>query len=83
MSLILVLQRIHDDYAIMTMIEAGLGISILAELVLKRMPFKIVTRPLIPKITRKIAIAYLDKKQLPIASQLFIKYILNSKSQLL
>ncbi|MFZ2381435.1 LysR family transcriptional regulator [Leuconostoc falkenbergense] len=75
--------RIHDDYAIMTMIEAGLGISILAELVLKRMPFKIVTRPLIPKITRKIAIAYLDKKQLPIASQLFIKYILNSKSQLL
>lgn len=27
---------IHDDYAIMTMVEAGLGISILAELVLRR-----------------------------------------------
>lgn len=28
---------IHDDYAIMTMVEAGLGISILAELVLRGM----------------------------------------------
>ncbi len=26
---------IHDDYAIMTMVEAGLGVSILAELVLR------------------------------------------------
>lgn len=33
---------IHDDYAIMTMVEAGLGISILAELVLRRTNYNIV-----------------------------------------
>lgn len=32
---------IHDDYAIMAMIEAGLGVSILAELVLHRTNYRI------------------------------------------
>lgn len=30
--------RIHDDYSIMTMVEAGLGFSILAELILCTAP---------------------------------------------
>ena len=39
---------IHDDYAIMTMVEAGLGVSILAELMLRRTNFENVCLPIVP-----------------------------------
>ena len=35
-----------DDYAVMSMVESGLGISILPELILKRIPYKIITKEL-------------------------------------
>lgn len=63
---------IHDDYAIMTMVEAGLGVSILAELVLHRTNYRIELRPTDPPISRTIAIGYKDKSSLPIASRRFI-----------
>jgi DNA-binding transcriptional LysR family regulator len=74
--------RVHDDYAIMTMVEAGLGVSILAELTLQRMPFKLATRPLTPPLTREIALAYRDWDSLPIASQTFINQLLAQQDQL-
>ena len=33
---------IHDDYAIMMMVEEGLGVSILAELILRRTNYDII-----------------------------------------
>ena len=33
-----------DDYAVMSMVESGLGISILPELILKRVPYRIAIR---------------------------------------
>lgn len=63
---------IHDDYAIMTMVEAGLGVSILAELVLHRTNFKIKLRPTEPSITRTIAIGFKDRSSMPIACKRFI-----------
>jgi len=69
--------RLHDDYAIMTMVEAGLGISILAELVLLRTNYNIVLLPVDPPITRILAIGYKDKDSLPIASKYFIEYLLS------
>ena len=66
---------IHDDYAIMTMVEAGLGVSILAELVLHRTNYNIVCIPTNPPIYRTLSIAYKDKNSLPIASKYFIDYI--------
>lgn len=63
---------IHDDYAIMTMVEAGLGVSILAELVLHRTNYKIKMRPTEPPITRTIAIGYKDQSSMPIACKRFI-----------
>ncbi|MHC1717766.1 MAG: LysR substrate-binding domain-containing protein [Acidaminococcaceae bacterium] len=68
--------RMHDDYAIMTMVEAGLGISILAELVLRRTNYQIVQLPIDPPISRILAIGYKDKSSLPIASKYFIEYLL-------
>lgn len=66
---------IHDDYAIMTMVEAGLGVSILAELILHRTNYKIVTRPTLPPVKRTIAIAYKEESSLPMASRRFIEHL--------
>lgn len=66
---------IHDDYAIMTMVEAGLGISILAELILHRTNYKIALRKTDPPVYRTIAIGYKDAHKLPIASKRFIEYL--------
>lgn len=66
---------IHDDYAIMTMVEAGLGVSILAELMLRRTAYRIVCRPLDPPLSRTLAIGYKDKDSLPMASRRFIELI--------
>lgn len=73
---------LHDDYAIMTMVEAGLGISILAELVLRRTNYRIVHLPVDPPIYRTLAVGYKDKDSLPIASKYFIEYLLANSDQL-
>lgn len=74
--------RLHDDYAIMTMVEAGLGVSILAELMLRRTNFNIACLPVDPPIYRFLAIGYKDKDSLPIASKYFIKYLQEHISEL-
>lgn len=66
---------IHDDYAIMTMVEAGLGVSILAELVLHRTNYKLKLCATEPPISRTIAIGYKDKSSLPIACKRFIQLL--------
>lgn len=73
---------IHDDYAIMTMVEAGLGISILAELVLHRTNYHISLHPIEPPIYRTLAIGYKDEESLPIASRRFIEHIKEHLSEL-
>lgn len=73
---------IHDDYAIMAMVEAGLGVSILAELVMNRTSYHIVKRPIDPPVSRTLAIGYKDKISLPIASKYFIEYLRSKVDQL-
>lgn len=63
---------LHDDYSIMSMVEAGLGVSVLAELVLHRNDYKLAIRPTKPAIYRTIAIGYKDKASLSMASRRFI-----------
>ena len=65
---------IHDDYAIMMMVEAGLGVSVLAELMLRRTNYNIICLPTDPPIYRTLAVAYKDKDSLPIASKYFIDF---------
>lgn len=71
---------LHDDYAIMTMVEAGLGVSILAELMLRRTNFDIACLPIEPPVYRSLAIGYKDKDSIPIASKYFIEYLIEHKS---
>ena len=73
---------IHDDYAIMMMVEEGLGVSILAELILRRTNYDIICLPLNPPITRTLAVGYKDWDSLPIASKHFIEYLMEHKNEL-
>ncbi|MDY5721528.1 MAG: LysR family transcriptional regulator [Succinivibrio sp.] len=66
---------VHDDYAIMTMIEQGLGIGILAKLVLNRTNYDIKVLPIEPPIYRHLAVGFKEWGQLPIASKIFIEYM--------
>ncbi len=64
-----------DDYAIMSMVENGLGISILPELILKRIPYKIVAKELEVPAYRKIGLALRDKKTASLAVKRFLEYL--------
>lgn len=75
--------KAHDDYSILSMIETGLGVSILPELVLKRTNYNITSLPIKPTITRKIGIITRDKNTLPIASKVFIQHLFNNIDQLI
>lgn len=68
--------QVFDDYAIMSMIEQGLGIAILPKLVLTRCPYNIVTKSISPSVVRTISLAYKNKNVLPIASRYFLDFIL-------
>lgn len=64
-----------DDYAVMSMVESGLGISILPELILKRIPYKIVAKELDIPAYRNIGLAMRNKKTLSLAVKKFIEYL--------
>ncbi|KQL19733.1 LysR family transcriptional regulator [Cytobacillus solani] len=64
-----------DDYAIMSMVENGLGISILPELILQRIPHKIIAKELEVPAFRNIGIATREQKSLSLASKRFLEYL--------
>ncbi|MCM1500233.1 MAG: LysR family transcriptional regulator [Clostridium sp.] len=64
-----------DDYAIMSMVESGLGVSILPELILKRIPYDIAVRELDIPAYRKIGIALRDKKTASLAVKKFMDFL--------
>lgn len=74
-----VMPKIHfttwDDYAIMSMVESGLGISILPQLILQRVPYRIVTKELDVPAFRKIGLALRSKKNSSLAVKRFLEYI--------
>ncbi len=64
-----------DDYAIMAMVESGLGISILPELILRRIPYHIVVRELEIPAYRNIGLALKKKKTASLAVKKFLDYL--------
>ena len=64
-----------DDYAIMSMVERGFGISILPELILKRTPYKIVSKSLENPVYREIGLAVREHKTASLAVKCFIEYL--------
>lgn len=64
-----------DDYAVMSMVESGLGVSILPELILKRVPYCIVSKSLDVEAYRQIGFVTRDMKTASIAVQRFMEYL--------
>ena len=64
-----------DDYAVMSMVEKGLGISFLPELILKRMPYRIITKELDIPAFRRLGIAMRDMKSASLAVKRFLEYL--------
>lgn len=64
-----------DDYAIMSMVENGLGVSILPELILERTPYHIIAKELDIPAYRKIGLALKSKKNASPALKRFLAYL--------
>lgn len=61
-----------DDYAIMSMVESGLGISILPQLILQRCPYRIVQKELDVPAYREICFAFRSQDSLSLAARRFL-----------
>lgn len=64
-----------DDYAVMSMVESGLGVSILPQLILKRVPYRIVVKELDIPAYRSIGLALRNKKTASLAVRRFMDYL--------
>ena len=65
----------HDDYSILSMVEQGLGYSLLAELVLQKTAYDVAVRPVKEPILRTMALVMKDKRALSAAAKTFMKCI--------
>lgn len=64
-----------DDYAVMSMVESGLGVAILPELILRRVPYRIIAKELDVPAYRRIGFAMKSKKAAPLAVRRFMDYL--------
>ena len=64
-----------DDYAVMSMVESGLGVSILPQLILKRVPYRIVAKELDVPAYRDIGVALKSQKTASLAVKRFLSYL--------
>ncbi len=71
--------RVHfttwEDYAIMAMVESGLGVSILPSLILRRIPYRVVTRPLAEPAYRTLGLALRAQETAAPAVRRFLDYL--------
>lgn len=67
--------RMHDDYSILSMVEKGLGISILAQLVLKGTSYQVKILPIEPKVTRRIGVLTIEPKLLSVAARTLVNFM--------
>ncbi len=64
-----------DDYAIMSMVEKGLGISLLPQLILRRVPYRIASKELEVPAYRRIGLVLRNKKTASLAVKRFMEYL--------
>ncbi len=64
-----------DDYAVMSMVESGLGISILPSLILRRIPYRVKAVPLDPPAYRDICVASRKGRTMSIVARSFLEYL--------
>ncbi len=64
-----------EDFAIMAMVEKGLGVSILPDMILRRIPYRLEIRSLKIPYYRSIGIAFKDRGRLTPAARKFVEYV--------
>lgn len=64
-----------EDYAIMAMVEKGLGIGILPDIILQRIPYQLEIRSLSKPFYREICLAFKERKLLSAATERFLDYL--------
>jgi DNA-binding transcriptional LysR family regulator len=74
--------RVKDNYAILAFIENALGVSILPELMMRRVPYNVVGKRSNPPVYRTICVACKNKKKLSVAAKLFIEEIMRAHKKL-
>ncbi len=72
----------HDDYSILSMVEQGLGVTILPELVLRKQSYDIVMLPTEPMVMRKISLITREKNEMSVAAKRFIDDLICQQNSL-
>lgn len=67
---------VKDDYTVMSMVESGLGVSLLPELILRRTPYKIYAYPVEPAYYRRLGVSWLKKEENTLAVNKFVQLLL-------
>lgn len=65
-----------EDFAIMAMVERGMGVGILPDMILRRIPYRLEIRPLNEPYYRSIGLAMKHAAHLTPAARKFIDYLL-------
>ena len=63
---------VWDDYAVMAMVEAGLGLGILPSIMTRHCPFEVVVLPLDVPAHRQVAAAWRNDRALSAATRVFV-----------
>ena len=64
-----------EDFAIMAMVEKGLGVSILPNMILRRIPYEIEIRPLEKPYFRQIGLVMKDRSRMTPVVKKFMEYL--------
>ncbi len=67
--------RIHDDHTILSMVEKGIGVSILPEMILDRASYKLKTVPTDIPVIRTVGVAFANEELLSMAARRFIGFL--------
>ena len=70
-----------DDYAVMSMVECGLGLAILPALILKRISYDVEIRSLAEPAYRDICFVMRNRETAPLAVKRFVDYLGYRNSQ--
>ena len=75
--------RVHDDYSILSMVEQGMGVSILTELVLHKTAYQVAALPIEPPVIRTLAVVTKERRALSLAARVFIDELMTQRETLL
>lgn len=73
--------RLHEDFAVISMVEEGFGITVMPELILKNFRFRVAVRPFSPPQYRTIGIGSRRQDNTSVVAKVFIRFLREKFSQ--